>query len=80
MKPQRLKVEDVPSALVTGPDGATPTGVMRLASTVRTSKGFAVAYVEIAPDGSVKSIRLGHSQTAHEFVAKEHKQTLGVPR
>lgn len=80
----RLKVEDVPSApptptLVTGPDGATLSKTAMLSSVVRTSKGFAVAYAEIAPDGSVKSIRLGYSQTAPEFIAREHKRTLGVP-
>lgn len=82
MKPAKLRVEDVPppvrEPVVLSPDGAVPTGPMRLAAPVRTSKGYALAIAEIAPDGTVLKVKLGHSQTALEFIAREHKRVLGV--
>lgn len=60
-----------------GPDGATLTktgGVVT--GLVRTSKGYAVATIELDGEGRTTSVRLGHSQTQKEFAAREHLRVV----
>ncbi len=63
---------------VTSPDGAEPTKPMVLMAPVRTTKGYAVAKAIVAPDGSLISISLGHSQEFKQFIALEHHKALAV--
>lgn len=57
-------------------DDAIPTKNMILTGLVRTSKGYALAIVEYAPDGSLVALRLGRSQADKVFVAMAHKEAL----
>lgn len=62
-------------ALVTA-DSATLKGNATLSGIVRTTGGYAVARVELAPDGSVVRIVVGPSQANKAFVAIEHQRML----
>ena len=66
----------LPSARVESPDDAALKGNATLTGLVRTTRGYATALVELAPDGSLMSVRLGLSQTEKRFVAIEHKRAL----
>lgn len=69
MKPSRgVKIES--------PDGVNVVRPMTLSGIVRTTRGFAVATVELAADGSVLSVKLGNSQSEKQFVAGEHVKML----
>ena len=66
-----------PPATIQSPDNAAVTKPMVLTGLVRTSRGFAVATATLEPDGTVRSVRLGHSQAFKTFVAMEHQRELG---
>jgi hypothetical protein len=63
------------SPLVTA-DSATLKGNAVLTGVVRTTKGYAVARVELGPDGSLIQAWLGPSQANKVFVAQEHHRML----
>jgi hypothetical protein len=59
---------------IEGPDGAVPSGPLTLTGVVKTTKGYAVALVELSPSGAVLSATLRGSQTFPEHVAREHQR------
>ncbi len=61
---------------VASPDGATLKGNATVTGLVKTSRGYATAIVELAPDGTTVAVRLGLSQAEKRFVAIEHKREV----
>lgn len=57
-------------------DSATLKGNATLTGIVRTTRGYAVARIELAPDGAVVRIVVGPSQANKAFVAIEHQRML----
>lgn len=66
-----------PAAVVSALDSATVMKPMVLTGLVRTSRGYAVATAVLEPDGTARSVKLGHSQAYKSPVALEHQRELG---
>jgi hypothetical protein len=50
-------------------------GNMKFAGMVKTLNGYAVAVVELTPDGKMVSFSMGKSQALPQYVAPAAKQT-----
>ena len=79
----RPKNESAKRAVVDSPDGALPSRPMVLTGIVRTDvkrvdgkPSFALAVAELMPDGEVRFVKLGRSQTEKRYVALEHVKSL----
>lgn len=73
MSRDRKNTTRAPLTLV---DDAALKGNATLTGIVKTTKGYAVAMVELAPDGSLITAFVGPSQANKVFVAKEHHRML----